>query len=40
MRIKFPSYLFGGWDKNDNIITISDYIENLNWNTVKANLYN
>lgn len=38
IKYKFPSYLFGNWDKNKNIIKIPELIENVNWNTLKTNI--
>jgi len=37
-KIKFPSYLFRHWDKNNKISKITDYIENISWKDIQSRL--
>jgi thiamine pyrophosphate-dependent acetolactate synthase large subunit-like protein len=39
IKFKFPSHLFSNWDKNQNIKKIPFQIENINWDTIKDNIY-
>jgi len=37
-KIKFHSALLSEWDKNNRIIKISDYVENVTWNEIQTKL--